>query len=373
MTKTSVKILHIMPQIGIGGAELQLYALIVGSDPAEVTHEVLYYSDSKDQKGFQLYDHAGITYRRIPRNKKRPFKFLKEFSHEIKQRNPDIVHCWLWSGNIWGRWAAIRADIKHIIVAYRNTAMAYPKCSWFFERIAGQKVHYLANSSAVAQEVGKVIGVSSDKFQVIYNGVDLDRFTMASNKDKWLKKLNLASNTWLITMTGRLTVQKNYPMLLKTAALCKQKGLPVHFLIVGHGELEAELKAYSQALKLTDTVTFLGLRMDVPEILKSSDIFCYTSNHEGFPNVLLEAMAAGLPVITTNISCVEEFIDDQKNGQIIPLDAAQLAYQSLRKYIEQPEWSQGCANQANKTVTERFSLKRMVQTTLGFYRNILNG
>jgi glycosyltransferase involved in cell wall biosynthesis len=136
-----LKILHIMPQIGIGGAELQLHALISGSDSAEITHEVLYYSDSKDQKGFELYDSAGIKYTRVPRNKKRPLKFLKEFSREIKERDPDIVHCWLWSGNVWGRWAALKAGVKHIIVAYRNTAMTYPKCSWFFERINSQKVN----------------------------------------------------------------------------------------------------------------------------------------------------------------------------------------------------------------------------------------
>ena len=119
MADFPIHVVHVMPQIGIGGAETQLCALIANSDPQVVTHEVLYYSDSQDDEGFKLYTEAGIRYTRIPRNKKRPIKFLRDFSREIKKRKPDIVHCWLWSGNVWGRLAAILAGLESIIVAYR--------------------------------------------------------------------------------------------------------------------------------------------------------------------------------------------------------------------------------------------------------------
>jgi len=372
-TERTIRVLHVMPQITIGGAERQLHALIVNSEPQVVTHEVLYYSDPQDSEGYKLYADAGIKFSRVPRNKKRPIKFLRDFASEIKKRRPDIVHCWLNSGNVWGRWAAILAGMKNIIVAYRVCNVWYPGISRVLEKLTTKRVHYSANSYACADFIGKELGVSPGGFKVIYNGISVEKFEISSNREELSGELNIPKDAKIVTMVGRLTYQKNYPMLLGVARKCKDKRLPYHFMIVGHGEKESELKELSRQLEVADIVHFLGLRSDIPEILKSSDIFCFTTLYEAFPNVLLEAMTAGLPIVTTNFDGVDELIEDGVNGKIIAINDVDGGYSALKSYLDNPELANGLAEKARETVRQQFSMNRMVNNTVNYYRQILMG
>jgi glycosyltransferase involved in cell wall biosynthesis len=360
-----------MPQIGIGGAETQLHALIVNSDPQVVTHEVLYYSDSQDKEGYKLYADAGIGFYRIPRNKKRPVKFLRDFSREIKKRKLDIVHCWLWSGNIWGRWAAILAGLENIIVTYRAGHFIHSTILKALERFTTRRVRHLANSRACANMTAKRIGISPDRFHVIYNGISLDKFEIPCKREDLFGGLNIPKDANIVTMVGRLTLAKNYPMLLKVARRCKDERPPVHFIIAGHGEKKEELIELVHHLGVMDIVHFLGLRRDIPEILKSSDIFCFTTLYEAFPNVLLEAMAAGLPIVTTNFDGVDELIEDGVNGKIVAINGIDEAYLALRAYLDNPALASKYGRKAHETVRSQFSMELMVQNTVEFYKRVL--
>lgn len=370
-TEQPIRVLHIMPQIGIGGAETQLHALIVNSKPEVVTHEVLYYSDSQDKEGYKLYADGGIRFSRIPRSKERPVKFLRDFSREIKKIKPDIVHCWLNSGNIWGRWAAILAGTKNIIVAYRVCNVWYPRISRVLEKLTTKRVYYSANSYACADFIGKKLGVSPGRFQVIYNGISAEKFEISSKKKEVFKDLNIPKDAKIVTMVGRLAHQKNHSMLLKTARRCKDKHLPVHFIIVGHGEKKEELIELAHRLGVMDIAHFLGLRRNIPEILKSSDIFCFTTLYEAFPNVLLEAMAAGLPIVTTNFDGVNELIEDGVNGQIVDINNIGGAYSALKSYLDNPALASKHGRKAREKVQSQFSMEQMVQNTVEFYKRVL--
>ena len=368
--KKQIDVAHIMPQIGIGGAERQLCELIRRSDPAMVTHKVFYYSDSNDTEGIRLYKEAGIFLERIPRDKRRPIRFLRTFTTRIKQCNSDIVQCWLSSGNIWGRLAAILAGAKHIIVTYRSSSVEYAKIVKFLEQFTKNRVHYLANSHTCADLVARQIGVDPKRFSVIYNGFDLEKF----NCDivDLHKECSIPSNYKIAIMVGRLTYAKNYPMLLKMARQCKSNHDPVAFVIVGHGEKESELKELAQQLQLDGIVYFLGLRLDIPALLQSADIFCFTSLYEGFPNALLEAMAAGLPIVSTNFAGVDELVQNGITGRIVPSDDVNAACDCLQSYIDNPTTAKavGCAGQ--RFVNDRFAMRTMVEKTYAFYKSILN-
>jgi glycosyltransferase involved in cell wall biosynthesis len=362
-----------MPQIGIGGAETQLYALIVNSDPQVVTHEVLYYSGSSDDEGFKLYTGAGIKYTRIPRNKKRPIKFLRDFAGAIKARKPDIVHCWLWSGNIWGRWAALLAGAKNIIIAHRNCRVGYPLITRFLEMFTIRKVHYLANSQACANYIGKKIGVNPRRFCVIYNGLDAQKFEIPSQKQRLFGSLGIPDNVKIVTMVGRLRAQKNYPMFLRVAREAQLQNLPLHFIAVGTGAMKDELVELAAGLGVQDRVHFIGLRTDIPAILRSSDIFLFTTLYEGFPNALLEAMAAGLPVITTNFAGADELIKDGINGRIVSIGDEWDAVRVLQHYLDHPDQARQMAIRAQEFVRQEFSMQKMVKKTTALYKAILAG
>lgn len=366
-----MKILHIIGQLGIGGGEKQLYELIKNSSD-KLEHQVMYFNDSNDTEAYKLFEKANINFSRIPRNKIRPFKFLRDFSNAIKDANPDIVHCWLYSANIWGRLAAILAGHKKIIVAYRGGHLAYCLFLRILEFFTAGKVHHLANSLACADMTARKTGVNPAKYDVIYNGVDIERFNVPSIKEQLKKQCNIPNDAKIITMVGRLTESKNHFMLLKIAKKIKQENLNCHFLIVGHGELESYLKRTAFELNVEKIVHFLGLRHNVPAMLKSSDIFLYTTLFEGFPNALAEAMTAGLPIVATNFEGADEVLTNGKEGRIIKINDINSAVAAIEYYINNPEYAELIGKAAKEKIINYLSIAKMVENTMKYYERILN-
>jgi len=372
MTEKPIHIVHIMPQIGTGGAEHQLYELIIHSDPATVRHQVFYYSDAKDDEMLKMYRAKNIALTRIPRTKSRPVRFLQDFVKSIREQKPDIVHCWLVSGNFWGRLAAICAGVKHIIVAWRNCDLWKPIGARLLEWLTYGRAQHLANSRACADFIAKRLWISPDKFTVIYNGLETEKFNLPDRRKELFAGLNVPQDYKIVTMVGRLTEQKNYPMLIRVAQKTKQMNLPLHFVIAGTGDLLNSLIEMSRRLGVDDRVHFIGVRNDIPQILAASDIFLFTTNFEGFPNALLEAMATGLPVITTNFSGVDELVQNGITGRIVSRDDANAACDCLKSYIDKPATAKTVGFAGQSFVKERFAMQTMVEKIYTFYKSVLN-
>jgi len=365
-----IRVVHVIAQIGVGGAEKQLRELVVHSNADLVNHQVLYYSDSLDTEEFKFYNEAGISLARVPRDKHHPFRFLRDLAAAIRHRRPDIVHCWLTGASFWGRLAALRAGVRRIVVAFRAAEVEQALALRTLEWLTKQRVCHLANSRGCANSVAKTLRLPPERFRVIPNGIDIRRFSPRDDRDQLLRELGLSNDHKLVVSVGRLTAAKNYPMLLRIAQRSKGR-LPVRFLIVGHGERETELRAMANDLGVTDIVYFLGLRHDVARILKAADIFCFCSLREGFPNALLEAMATGLPIVTTCFAGADELIEDGANGRLIRMNDDAVGYDAIKAYLDDPSLAQRMANNARRTAGERFSMERMVNSTTALYAELL--
>lgn len=338
-----------------------------------VRHQVFYYSDAKDDEMLKAYRAKNIALTRVPRTKSHPVRFLRDFVKKIREQKPDIVHCWLVSGNFWGRLAAICASAKHIIVAWRNCVLWKPIGARLLERLTYGRAQHLANSRACAEFIAKRLWISPDKFTVIYNGLETGKFNLPDRRKELFAGLNIPEDYKIVTMVGRLMEQKNYPMLIRVAQKTKQMSLPLHFVIAGTGDLLNSLIEMSRRLEVDDRVHFIGVRNDIPQILAASDIFLFTTNFEGFPNALLEAMAASLPVITTNFAGVGELVENGVNGTIIPINDVNAAFAALKSYLDNPSKARLFAAAARASVEQRFPMQVMVNKTLQLYRNIISG
>jgi glycosyltransferase involved in cell wall biosynthesis len=144
-------------------------------------------------------------------------------------------------------------------------------------------------------------------------------------------------------------------------------------IIAGHGEKETELKYLASQMNIQDYIYFLGLRMDVPEILKGADIFIYTSFYEGFPNAVLEAMAAGLPIITTDFAGVGELIDDNISGLIVPRDDDATAFEMIRQFCQNNAEYHNLGNNAKKKAFTNFTMPIMAAKTVDYYNKVIEG
>jgi len=361
-----------MPQIGIGGAEMQLHALITRSDPSVVSHQVLYYSPALDDEGHRVYRESGVPVECVPRSKARPVKFVRDLAAAIRRSRPDIVQCWLYSGAVWGRIGAMLAGARCILITHRGTGLARVALLRGLERLTSRRMHFVANSRACARVVAERLGLAPERFHVVYNGIDLKAYGPAPGDPLLRTELGIPADQKVIVMVGRLSPPKNYPMLFRVARRC-QGVLPVHFVIVGHGELEAELQGQVKEMGLEGIVHFLGLRRDVPRILSGADLFCFTSLREGFPNALLEAMASGLPVVTTDFPGADELVEDGVSGMIVNREDDQAAYAAIRSLLADENLRLRLGAAAHRVAEDRFSMERMVDRTLELYRDLLSG
>jgi glycosyltransferase involved in cell wall biosynthesis len=184
--------------------------------------------------------------------------------------------------------------------------------------------------------------------------------------------LGLDEGCFLVLAVGRLAREKNYPMLLRLARRSGES-LRARFVIVGPGELECDLKREGERLKVSDAVRFVGLRLDVARLLRSADAFCMTSSIEGFPNALVEAMVAGLPIVSTRFPGAEEIIEHGSSGLLVPLDDDAAAHAALESLVRDPVRASALGQRAREEALRRFSIATMVGATRRFYEELLGG
>jgi glycosyltransferase involved in cell wall biosynthesis len=189
---------------------------------------------------------------------------------------------------------------------------------------------------------------------VIPLGIDLERFAAA--------RAAPAGEVSLVGTVGRLAPQKDQQTLLEAAALVPE----ARFVLVGDGELRLELERRAAELEIADRVTFTGAREDVPELLASFDVFAHPSLFEGFCLAVLEAQAAGVPVVATPVGGIPETVVDGETGLLVPTrDPAALAA-AIRRLLEDREFAQRLADAARLSA-RRYSTERMVEETLKVY------
>lgn len=201
-----------------------------------------------------------------------------------------------------------------------------------------------------------------------YNGIDASLFDrQRSSISNAVLPAGLPDVHPRIGIVGRLTDQKGHSDALETLALVSRTR-PAHLLILGAGPLEAQLKDQSARLGITDKVHFLGWREDVTSILSHLDVMLSTSLWEGFPTVLLEAMAQGVPVIATDVSGSRELVIDGKTGLLAPPGEPQRLAECVQRLLDDPALASRLADAAYE-----YARQYTMQSTARHYEEIYTG
>ena len=174
------------------------------------------------------------------------------------------------------------------------------------------------NSEKVADSLVARRIVSDEKMRVIYNGVDMRRVrSIGRSRGSVREELKVLESDFLWLAVGRLDEPKDYPTMLKAFSRLRS-GTHARLVVAGDGPLRASLTLQIRQLGLTQTVTLLGARSDVPDLLAASDALALSSAHEGMPNAVMEALSAALPVVATDVGGVRELVKDRRFGFIVP-------------------------------------------------------
>jgi glycosyltransferase involved in cell wall biosynthesis len=227
--------------------------------------------------------------------------------------------------------------------------------------LAMQRAAYLAahrivaNSEAAATRL-RHEGIAAASIDVIPNGIDVAAFPLSRR-----------STQKTITTIANLRIGKAHDVLLEAAALVLKRHPDARFRIVGDGPLGPELDAQARALGISAHVDFLGARDDVPEQLRSSDVFAFPSLMEAFPNGVMEAMAAGLPVVATDVGGIPELVEHDANGLLVPPGDAQALAAGILRFLDDRAHADACGRAARQMMAARYSYERTVEMFESLY------
>ncbi|MBI3016360.1 MAG: glycosyltransferase family 4 protein [Candidatus Tectomicrobia bacterium] len=216
-------------------------------------------------------------------------------------------------------------------------------------------------------------GVDARKIVVIPSGVDPAAFVPDGNLSEFRKSLGLSSPGPVIGTVSILRGKKGHRILLEAAARLRQEYPGLKVLVVGDGPGRDNLLREAKALELDRTVSFLGFRQDISQILATFDVFVFPSLEEALGTAVLEAMAAGKAVVASRVGGIPEAVVDQETGLLVPpADSGALA-EAVRKLLQDPDLRQRMGEQGRLRVEEQFSLNRMLDRTAALYRDLCNG
>jgi len=208
----------------------------------------------------------------------------------------------------------------------------------------------------------------------IYNSLDFRRFSNVQ-VNRTVKKLDMGwpEDALVIGSIGRLVKQKGYSILLEAARLVLEHFPQVRFVIIGDGPLMESLKAQARELGLEGQVIFTGPRGDVEELLVMMDLFVSSSLWEGLPTVLLESMAAGVPVVATNVSGSREIIQHGLTGLLVPPDNPVSLSEAIVSMVTERQRAAAMAERARSEVRSRFSIEIAAKLHAELYIQLLEG
>ena len=373
-----MKILHVITGLDAGGAETMLFKLLERIDRKSFGNVVLSLS-GMGLLGPRIAG-LGVPVEALGLSPSLPNPLaLFGLARRIRAAQPDIVHCWMYHGNLLGGIAARLAGAPRVLWSIRQTnvdaasikrrTIAVVKAGAWLSRLVPDMI--LGNAEA-SRQAHVALGYDAARFDIIPNGFDLDRFRPDPGARASVRaELGLSTAAPLIGLIARYDVQKDHATFLRAAGLLAKRNPEVRFLLAGGGVEERE-PALAALLGETGTgqrAFLLGHRDDVPRLTAALDIGTSSSIGEGFANAVGEAMAAGLPMVVTDVGDSRVIVGD--TGIVVPPGNPEALADGWAKLLElSPEERARRGAAARARVAAEWSLDSIVGRYEGLYRRL---
>jgi glycosyltransferase involved in cell wall biosynthesis len=295
----------------------------------------------------------------------------KRLLNIIKKIHPDIIITYLFHADVIGRlFIQKRTNLK--VIPFLRTTYNHKKY-WIprlFEKLTYKQVpHYLANSESVKEFITK-IGADKNNVTVIPNGIDTGFYDKIPRDEKLRKSFGIKKEDLNIICVANLHINKGHKYLFEAFENIYKENKNINLLIVGDGDEKENLLKQIENYQSKNNILFLGKRNDVPRLLKISDIFVLPTLFEGMSNAIMEAMASGLPIITTNIPENKELIENKKTGFLIPVKNSEKIADKIIYLLENQNKRENIGKKAKNQIAENFETKKVIKKLTTFYNSI---
>ncbi|MDD5428460.1 MAG: glycosyltransferase [Candidatus Omnitrophica bacterium] len=369
-----IRVLHIIPDLGTGGAEMLVKNLLLYGDKGSFELSVC---SLFPRKGFTLEKEIEASGSTVNYLRKRPgpdvrvpfqvYKLLKTF-------DPDVVHTHRSAGCYSFLPSSLCGVPVKVHTVHNSARQEVPAAGRLIN--AGAFKFLGIRPVAISKEIGKTIAAlyNIKNIPLIYNGIPINDYLFNPDaRYKTRKSLGIADDKFVILHAGRLNIQKNHRNLIEAFYNLLPRVPEALLLCAGVGPLETEIKKMAISRNLTSKIKFLGVRSDIAGLLSAADVFVLSSDWEGLPLVILEAMAASRPIVATAVGGVPEIVINGVSGFLVrPNDPAALA-ESILKVKNNPAMSQEMGGKALAMCKEKFDIKNTVREYEKLYKEMLSG
>jgi glycosyltransferase involved in cell wall biosynthesis len=380
-----IKVMHIIARLNIGGAAIYVIQLAAALNHAGCEAQLVCGVVGKTEGDMRyIADEQGLPLTIIPSLGREisptgDLITLWRLWQLIRRERPDIVHTHTAKAGFVGRVAAWLAGVPIIIHTFHGHVFAgyfgKRKTQVFLtlERLcAGISTRIVTLSQALKHELATVYNIApEDKFDIIELGFDLDPLVnLPTDRSAFRKQNNIPADVPLVGIVGRLVPVKNHELFFQVASLVAQQNPDVHFAIVGDGERRAELESLAHSLNLTDRVHFTGWIKDPAPVYAALSALVLCSKNEGLPVSLIEAMAAGVPAISTAVGGASDLLDDGRLGAVVPPEDPSALAQAILRALTDPVARQVTV-EARQVAVDRYGINRSTQETLALYQRLM--
>ena len=370
-------IVHLIATLDVGGAEMMLYKLVAAMDRRRFRNVVVSLTDiGAVGKRIEAAD-VPVHALHMPRGRPH-LKGLNSLSRLLQEERPAILQTWMYHANLLGTLVRRRAKVPHLVWNMRSANQdlrLYPRLTRLTLHACAKLSRYpsvvVVNSEA-GRTVHSDLGFHPRRWEVIPNGFDLTHFAPGhAARESVRTELGLPPDSILIGVVGRYHLMKGHETFLRAAIHLARDHSDVHFLLIGHG-LEATNSALTEVIgghEVAKNVHLLGGRSDVPRLMAAMDIFANSSLSEGFPNVVGEAMACGVPCVVTDVGDSAIIVGDC--GIVVPPNNAEALAHGWEQLIEAGvEARRRLGHAARRRIEENYSLERIVQQYEELYSSL---
>ena len=362
------KVAVIAGQLVVGGAERQLYLWLAHIDREKFDPVVLTLHPDHDDYWEKPIEELDIPLLRVPQKANR-MQRLSEIVKLLRPYRPDLIHGWHFFASAYAGLAGRVLGVP-CVGGIRSSYSANQRNleTFLVHRFCDTVI---ANSDSAAEEYRLSLGKRIQPVFSVPNAI-LDSFaSRVSVRSDLTRRYGLPGDALWICSIGRMDPLKRFDLLLEIARRLKTSHENFHVVLIGDGPEKTRLEGLSKTFGVTDRVAFLGEVPNAAEWMKGMDVFCFTSTSEGLPNVIMEAAAAGLPVVAWKLPFIEELLPDKSMSLLSKAGDLDSMLGNLTELIISQSLRENIGRAAQKYVLENFGIERFIQKMSSVYESVL--
>jgi glycosyltransferase involved in cell wall biosynthesis len=379
-----IVVLRVIDRLNVGGPAIHAVLTTRGLDPKRFRTVLVYGSVEPGEADMgYLLDGDSTERINIPSlgRELRPLRDLRtawQLYQVIRREKPHVVHTHKAKAGAIGRVAAMLAGVPvrvhtfhgHVFHGYFSPVKT--KIFLAIERtLARASSRLIALSDDLVKELSSRYRVApSDRFRIVPLGFDLERFAKCeTHRGALRKELGVSKDTKLVAIVGRMVPVKDHATFVRAAALLASRHSAIHFVFVGGGELEDEVRAQVDAAGLTARAHLLGWRRDLDRIYADLDVVALSSVNEGTPVTLIEAMSAGVPVAATTVGGVADLLERGARGELAPPSDPEALAAAIERALAPA--ARARAAEIRSSIVEAYGAARLCRDLATLYDELL--